>query len=245
MAKNLNSVTRLLRILERTSGHANNTPVIEVWAKLLEVAEEHPIRRAVAVTQLLQNMHRELEIATVGLSTASFSKNLYEKAFSHVENAISPMLLPHTWNNVTNYLTPEVFTALAFCAEILPDEESEISSEELQAIREKVEELKAALVDTDTPVRLQSLIQHHIELIERALAEYLVVGAKALREAGRTALGEMIEAREAISSCKDSPAVSKLESVWKSVNNAADIALKAEKLTQLGQKAWDAISSIM
>lgn len=245
MAKNLNSATRLLRILEKASTNVDNAPVLDGWAKLLEVTEEHPIRRAIAVTQLLQVMHRELGIATTGLSKANFSASLYEVAFSRVENAISPMLLPYTWNNVKQYLTPDVLTAFAFCAEILPDEESEISSEELQVIRKKVEELKITLAEADTPVRLQVLIQHHIELIERALAEYLVVGAMALRQAGRTALGEMIEARETISSSKDLPAVSKLESTWKSVNDAADVAFKAEKLTQLGQKAWEAISAIL
>jgi len=245
MPKNLNSATRLLRILEPASTKSDNTPVLEVWAKLLGVIDEHPIRRAVAVTQMLQAMHRELYIAAVGLSAANFSKSLYESAFSRIENALSPMLLPNTWNNVKQYLTADVLTALAFCTEILPDEENEISSEELQTIREKVDELKAALTDTETPTRLQILIKHHIELIERALSDYFIVGAMALREAGRTALGEMIEARETISPSRNSPEVSHLESAWKAVNNAADIALKAEKIAQIGQKAWDAISGFL
>jgi hypothetical protein len=43
--------------------------------------------------------------------------------------------------------------------------------------------------------------------------------------------------RDEIAPEKGSPAVTKLESTWKSVNNAADLALKGEKLVQLGQKA--------
>lgn len=245
MAKNLNSATRLLRILEPASTNSDDAQVLDVWAQLLGVIDEHPVRRAVAVTQLLQAMHRELHSASVGLLAASFSKSLYESAFSRIENALSPMLLPYKWNNVKQYLTPDVLTALAFCTEILPDEENEISVDELQVVRSKVDELKASLANAETPIRLQVLIKHHVELIERALAEYSIVGAMALREAGRTALGEMIEARETISQSRDLPAVSKLESAWKAVNDAADIALKADRMAQLGQKAWDAISSFL
>lgn len=245
MANNLNSAARLLNILQKTANFGDGQPVVEAWAKLLGVQEERNIRRAGAVNQLLQAMQNELDIVTQSLSKSDFSASLYEGKFFQIENAISPLLLSQTWANVKQYLTPDVLTALAFCAEILPDEESGISLEELETIRRKVAELKSVLDDADTPPRLRALIQHHIELIERALGEYLVVGARALREAGRTALGEMIEAREEISTSKGSSAVTKLDALWKSVNNAADIAFKVEKAAQLGQKAWDAISNIL
>ena len=242
MAKNLNSATRLLRILEQAGVYPDNHQTVDAWAQLLHVQSNHPIRRAIAVGELLRSMHHELEIAAAGLATASFSKSLYEPAFSRIENAISPLLLQNSWNHVKHYVTPDVLTALAFCTEILPDEETQISSEDLAAIRGKLEDLRVAVSAADTAPRLRVLVQHHVDLIERALAEYLIVGAKALREAGRTALGEMIEARDDIAPEKGSPAVTKLESTWKSVNSAADVALKGEKLVQLGQKAWDALS---
>jgi len=245
MAKNLNSATRLLRILEKASEHQDNTQTLEAWARLLGVSVENPHRKAVEVGELVHAMHRELDLAASGLAGANFSKGLYESAFTRIEHAISPMLLPATWNQVKQYLTPDVLTALAFCTEILPDEESQISAEELDSIRKKVEELRATVSDAETPIRLRQLIQHHIALIDRALSEYAVVGAKALREAGRTALGEMIEAKDELAPVKSSPAVSKLESTWATVNKAADIALKGEKMAQLGQKAWEALSGML
>lgn len=245
MAKNLNSATRLLRILEKASEYQDNIQTLEAWAKLLGVAVDNPNRRAVEVGELVHAMHRELDLVAAGLSGTNFSKSLYESAFTRIEHAISPMLLPATWNHVKQYLTPDVFTALAFCTEILPDEENQISAEELSAIRQKVEELRATVADTETPARLRQLIQHHTELIDRALSEYSVVGAKALREAGRTALGEMIEVRDELAPVKTSAAVRNLQSAWATVNKAADIALKSEKLAQLGKKAWEALSGIL
>ncbi|MBX9635931.1 hypothetical protein [Nitrosomonas sp.] len=245
MPKNINSASRLFKILEQAQLHGKNKTALEVWAEILDVSEKHSHRRVVAVGELVHAMHRELEHATAELATGNFSKNLYERAFSQIEHALSPMLFPNSWDHVKQYLTPEVLTALAFCTEILPDEEAQISAEEISSIRIKVEELRTSLNDIDMPLRLRSLIQHHIKLIENALAEYPVVGAKALREAARTALGEMIEAKDEIAVAKNSSAVATLGSVWKTVNQAADVALKAEKIAQLGQRAWDTLNGIL
>lgn len=243
MPKNINSASRLLRILEQHTSHADSVQTLAAWAALLGVNEQNQHRRAVAVGELVHAMNRELHYASVGLAHANFSPHLYKSAFSRIENALSPMLFPATWNQVRQYLTPDVLTALAFCTEILPNEEAEISTDELSSIRNKLDELRETLQDTSMPPRLRSLIQHHVELIEKALFEYPIVGAIALREAGRTALGEMIEAKDEIVSSKGDASVSKLESTWKAVNEAADIALKAEGIAQLGQKAWDALSN--
>jgi hypothetical protein len=136
-------------------------------------------------------------------------------------------------------------TALAYCAQILPDEELQISPEEIDRIRACLTELKECVVDATLPARLHSLIEHHVGLIERALHEYPISGAIVFREAGRTALGEMIEVKDQISETKGHPAILKLEKGWKTVNSAADIALKTEKLSQLGQRAWDALSNLL
>ena len=244
MSKHINAASRLISILEKASSRADNMQALEAWAELLGVKERHPHRRVVAIGELLCAMHKEPEYAMTGLATSDFSKSLYESAFSHIEHALSPMLFQHKWDQVKQHLTPDVLTALAFCTEILPDEEIQLSIDELSSIRAKVEELRATLTDTRMPPRLRTLIQHHIQLIEHALAVYPIIGAKALREAAHIALGEMIEAKDEIAPEKDSIAVLALGAVWKSVNRATDIALRTEKLVQLGQRAWDSISGI-
>lgn len=244
MPKNLNSATRLHNVLKQASAHAENAQVLEVWAKILGVDEKNQFRRVVVVGELVHAMHHELAIASDGLSEANFSEDLYAGAFARIEYALSPLLFPASWNQVKQYLTSDVLTALAFCTEILPDEESQISTDELGRISQSVDDLRSTLSDASVPKRLRKLVEHHIELIEKALKEYPLVGAKALRAAGRAALGEIIEAKDDIAPAKGSKPVSSLEAAWKSVNSAADKALKAEKLHQLGQRAWDAIAGM-
>ncbi|PVE07981.1 hypothetical protein B472_06115 [Limnohabitans sp. Rim28] len=232
-------------ILEKAFTQQEHIQAVEAWANLLGVMDDDPNRRAVRVAELVHAMHRELDLVAAGLAEAHFSKRTYENAFARIEQAISPLMLTASWIQVKQNLTPDVLTALTFCAEILSDEESQISTDELEDIRQKVEELRATVDDAETPLRLRQLIQHHIELIDRALSEYLIVGAKALRDARRAAMGEIFEVKDELAPFKSSSAFSKLSSAWATLSKATDVALKGEKLVQLVHKGWEALSDIL
>lgn len=245
MPKNINSASRLVALLKGIPSHPDNTQTLEVWAKLFQVIEQNPNRKSGAVAERLSAMYRELEVVREQMQKANYSEKLYAPAISKIEHALSAMLLPSTWNQARQYLTAETFVALEFCSEILPDEEAQIAAEDLTEISKRVEELASSLSDSQLPLRLRGLIEHHVSLIRRALAEYPISGAKALREAARTALGELVEVKDAVKSNRDAPEISKLGAVWKKVNEVADVALKAEKLAHLGQKAWEMLGGFL
>lgn len=245
MSKNINSASRLLELLQSIPNHPDNTQVLAVWVNLFAIGEQNPNKKSVVVAERLSAMYRELELVREQMQKANFSESLYEPSISRIEQALSTMLLSAGWNQARQYLTRETFVALSFCGEILPDEESRISSQELSAITAQVEDLQALLADSQLPPRLRALVQQHINLILTALAEYPISGALALREAARTALGEIVEVKEAIAENRKAPEISKLGDIWKKVNKTADIALKGEKLAQLGQKAWAMLESIL
>ena len=142
------------------------------------------------------------------------------------------------------YLTPQHLLSLEFCSEILPDEESVISSEELAEVLGLVSELREAAQSESIPAGLRALLLHHVELIERAVAAYPITGVKALREAAQTGLGELVESKEAVSEHSNTPEVSKLARAWKKVGEVADAALKVDKLVQVGHKAWNLIETV-
>lgn len=245
MPKKLNSASRLLHIFEQANSLPDAIQTLEAWTKLLSIDEGNPHKRVLIVGDQIQAMYRELDLIAAGMESADFSKTLYENVIDKVRHAISPMSFPGTWNQTKQYFGPDVLTSFAYCSEILPDEEALISDEDINEIRAKLADLKASLEDATIPHRLRKLIEHHIELINTALIEYPISGAKAFREAGRTAIGEIIEAREAIAPARATPAVSKLNATWEKINKAADIALKTEKIAQLGQRAWEVIGNML
>ena len=235
MPKNINSASRVHSLLQQTSSEAENTQILEVWAKLFSIKESNLNLKAVLVSERLRWIYKELELITTQMRDSNFSESLYADAITNVEHAISTMILSAGWSNSKQYLRPETLKALEFCSEILPDEESQISPDELMQIQKLVDELSESLTKSKLPPRLIALIKHHIELIERALAEYPITGAKALREVARTGLGEIIEIKDEVSTSQDAPEISKLGELWKTVNKYTDAALKIEGLAQLAE----------
>lgn len=244
MPKNTNSASRLVNLLSNIPGHPDNTQTLEVWANVFAIEEPNPNKKSAAVAELLNAMYRELEVIRKQMAAGDFSESLFAPSMMRMEHALSSLLLPGAWVQARQHLTAETLLALAFCGEILPDEESVIEPSEIAEIKFQVDELQALLTQSTLPIRLRVLVEHHIALIRRALAEYPIVGAKALREAAHTAYGELAEAQDAVTANKDAPEISKLGSVWKKVNDATDLALKAEKLSQLAHKIWDVLGNI-
>lgn len=173
------------------------------------------------------------------------SSYLFESTFARIQNSISPLSLPASWSSNRGNLAPDVLISVAFYNELLPDEESGIDPADLKAISDDVVELSALVATSKLPSKLKQLIAHHIKLVEEALAQYQVFGANALREAARTALGEVIESKDAVSSEQQSVEISRLGKLWARVNKVADAALKVEKVAQLGQHAWEAIFRLL
>lgn len=245
MPQKLNSAARVLRILEKSSSVPESTQALEGWAKIFGIDEGNPNKRVLIVSDQIAALSRELDLTASSMEAARFPKTLYDGVIDKVRHAISPMIFSSQWSHVRQYFGPDVFTSFAYCSEILLDEESSISDSDLKEIEAKAIDLQNSLDDASIPPRLRKLIEHHAELILRALREYPVAGAKAFRAAGREALGEIIEAKDEIAPERDTPAVSKLQATWKKVNEVSDIAFKAEKIAQLGQRAWEAIGTIL
>jgi hypothetical protein len=235
LPNNINSASRIYSLLQQASSAPENKQVLEVWANIFLIEEPNPNIKAALVSERLRWIYKELELITTQMKDSNFSESLYSDAITNIEHAISTMILSAGWSSSKQYLRPETLKALEFCCEILPDEESQISPNELMQIQKLVDELSKSLTTSELPPRLIALIKHHIELIERALAEYPITGAKALREAARTGLGEIIEIKSEITASQDAPEISKLGELWKTVNKYADGALKIGGLAQLAQ----------
>lgn len=244
MPKHHNSATRLHALFSSLQSPSDQTQVLAGWVQAFSISESTTKRQAIEVARRLEAVSRELELVRVGMGKADYSASLYETAIAAFEEAASPMLLPHTWNNIRQHLTPQNLLALQFCSELLPDEESLISSQELEEILALVADLRVAAQSESIPPSLCALLLHHVELIERAIASYPIAGVKALREAAQTGLGELVEAKDAVAEHSKSEEVSKLARAWKKVSEVADGAIKLDKLVQVGHKAWNLIESI-
>lgn len=245
MYKNINSASRIHALLNNALAQPDK-PLFAVLAEVFEVKGKNDTQTAELVIPHLHWFQLELQLLESQIRQSNISSHLYEGAFARVRQVLSPLNLSAGWNGIRGNLTADVLLAFAFCNEFLPDEEAAISPDELSAINSDLADLLDTLETSELPDALRRLIEHHIQLIQKALAQYKIFGAKALREAGHAALGEIIETQNAIDTpIGHSEEISRLGKLWKRVNMAADTALKAEKIGQLGQRAWDVLSLLV
>ncbi|MEZ5444578.1 MAG: hypothetical protein R3F45_02190 [Gammaproteobacteria bacterium] len=187
-------------------------------------------------------VEREIQAIAKQLGERDLSPELYSKLVERLRSSIQPSFLNGPWSNVISQIKPETLTALAFCAEILDDEEVAIDAEELGEIERRVSELEALVEHSNVPESIVLLVRHHIGLIRRGLAWYPICGAKALRESAHIASGELLEAQETVRENSGTETVTKLRELWRVVNATTDVALKGDKLVALFGRIMDAIS---
>lgn len=245
MPKNINAASRLYRAIVNASAMPENTTSLAVWGNVFNVEGQDDTRKALAITDRLGWLHRELEITRQQMQGSGFPEEHYMPALNRVEQAISPLLLSTTWNNGKQYLTADSIGALGFCVDLLPDEETQIKPEELEEVRRGIVELAESLESSALPEGLKTLIFHHIELMRAALDQYPIAGAKAIREVVRTARGEILEQGAAVNDNLESKEFRKLSSLWIKLNQVADIAMKAEKAGQIGEKVIHFLQNLL
>lgn len=244
MYKHINSASRIHAILQAAVNQSDKA-IWAVWADVFGVKGESDTATAELVLERLHWFHIELQLLQSQVEHASCSKHLYEGALARIRSIASPLNLPAAWQSARGNLSADVLLAVAFLNEILPNEESAIDPSEFLEITAQVNELEGLLSDSDLPEALLRLITHHLRLIRRALEQYKYFGAKALVDARREALGEIVEYKEVIEAANGRDEVSRLGKIWKHVNTAADSAIKIDKAIQIGHKAWEAISVIL
>lgn len=241
----MNSAHRLLRVFQPAAQLPDNTNVLSAWCKVFGIEEGSTTKTSLRVAESLNGLHDELVVMDHQLSTTQLSKPLYERATVSIDAALSVMLLGGNWGQIKQYLTGETLLSLGFCAEILPNEEEDISPETLAELHALLGELRDVAESDGVNERLRELIRHHLSLLEKALFDYKIRGISSLRTAVHTATGELIESQDILKEERGSPQVGKLAKVW---NKVIDVITKAEKVDkgiQLIHKAWALIESLL
>ena len=237
----INSASRLHSIFVRIDGIADNTPALALWRTVLEVKDDDDARCALTVARRLDWILKELEAIRGAMAArgSQFPEILYDTSITRARNACSVLLLTNTAQHVKQYVRPEDLKTFAFLAHVLPRDEARIDVSELLQLHEQVETLSEQLKTSELPDGLKAIVSHHLQLIRDALDQYPVRGAKALRQALHAAVGELAEAKTAVQEHRSAPELSALRRLWSQVHELSDIALRAQKIAQLGRAIWE------
>lgn len=245
MSEKRNSASRLADALAQALAQPENVSTADVWIGAFNrsnVNNNH--EKFFFASNRMSLLFLELNNIREYLKSAGFSTSTYEPSLQKVENVISPSVLHVGWSAIKKHISPEVLTSLNFCKDLMPNEETEISEEELQSLAEDLEALQAQLDSPEIPAHLRNIIRRYIDFIWEALDEYPITGAKSFKSANKKIVGDLIETQAEIKESAEQPAVKKFGKLFKKVNDMADTAIRADGMMQIGHKVVDALQQL-
>jgi len=201
-------------------------------------------RAHITVTERIHLLIDELDLLREKLHRAGATESIYAPILGKVERAFHPAHVAASAPSIKQYLSNDVLTGLAFCSELLPEEEDGISQEDFAEVVSLINELELLLGENSFPAGLTALIRKHIRLAELAIAQYPLRGASALKDAVKYAAGDILFSEAEISDLPPEGAQS-LRTLWQRMNTLADRAIKVDNLLQIGSRASKFLDDMM
>ncbi|HEY0019361.1 MAG TPA: hypothetical protein VGC13_23875 [Longimicrobium sp.] len=178
------------------------------------------------------------------MSETNISDELYANAFRSALRAIDPSHLGASWSNYQPLITPETLNALAFCSELLPDEGQLLETEEIDSLWAKLEALRTDVATSDLPDEVRRFILEQIGIIEKALDDYEITGARAFRRALVEGSLSYAEHETAVDEHKDAPEVKALSGIWGTLTKMNERSEAVQKLLTSGMKIGRLIGEV-
>ena len=121
------------------------------------------------------------------------NQSLYLPAITDVEAAVRGVEAPHPWGALKP-LVKQARTGLAFCADQMNRISGEllIPGEELDEILELATRMLEEVASSDLPSDVKELLRERLEDIRRAVIEYRLHGAEALRRVVDAGVGAVV-----------------------------------------------------
>lgn len=227
-----NSASRIHGIMSSWKSVKPDLPALSGWQQVLSIESKNGTREFIRASERIHILVDEVDLLRDKLHMRGISASVYGPALMKLENALSPQLLVRQGVHVQQHLTDDVFTALAFCSEILPVEEDGISTEDFADVVSVIHDLELLLAENSMPSELTALLRRHIRLAEMALASYPLRGASAIRDAVKAATGDIFLSESEVSSLPVEQRKT-LSGLWRRMNSLADKAIKVDNLVQL------------
>jgi hypothetical protein len=238
MPINQNSATRLYNLCKLLRKGNPQSSAAGVWSAVLGLPTSTGLDQIENVTAAISVIQTEVRLLQFQLSqVSSLEPSMYEGILAELRNALQPVYLGGNFASVHSQISERLLATLPFMASSLPDEEDLISEDDFGKIQEAIDEVATHLRSEGIPPALGVMLQRHLDIIRVALVYYPVSGAKGIRLAGATCIGDLILRHNAGQHWEAQPAYESIKKMVVRVVKIAETADKADKVMKLADKA--------
>ena len=180
-----NSAGRLLVLL---TAIPKNSSILENAYKLYDQASSSSRMQQQAAIRFLLDVHKLYLEFKEDMQEASINdqqRDVLLKGLASIEDTLYPTSTKQQFRGVTEAEE----SLLRVCATFI-DQSSPITSEDIEAIRQSIAELRAQIESGDIPPLLKKSLLELVRLSEDSISRFNIEGAKGLRRAFKSMLGE-------------------------------------------------------
>ena len=190
-----NAVGRVHTVLNRAleSRPSNNTILTaDVWADIFNVTEAEPPLKYAAVADKLVTLIHQLGRGAKILADIGANSSTYTAQFDAARKSLSPMDLNSPWPTHWNKINSEIVTALALCADRLPEDSIPLAAEEFAEALATLDQLEDQVQQGDFEEALKSFVVGEIDVLRAGIRDYPTLGLAAIENALEKAVGKMV-----------------------------------------------------
>jgi hypothetical protein len=244
MEKKNNSAGRLWRILGQIGETDVNTQMITIWKRVLYINDVNKNKLPFEIARKIDLLRDELIEARQKMQEKHYSEDLYAIGLKSAGHILQIEAIHSQLSNYRNDVSPEVIKALKFVAETIPDEEDEVTPEQLGELQANINELIGKVNNGNLPDRVKEFIYRQVEIIENAIRDYNIIGAKAFKTAFDSGLADIAINKEDIAEYAETEEVRTWGKIWKKAIQYGGSAFKYGSYAKTAVEMIDTVVKI-
>lgn len=205
-----NPAGRLYDLLQMAQKQSPKEPSRNAWAKVFDVNPQD----TVLILQMMADLiNLVIETKTSIKRLNDVDHEIYLKPFTKIERFLSQVSLDNPWEHWQRQIDETTLYGLQFAADKLSriNGSTTISEEDIDSIRNELEQFVNSVLKSDLPQGLKALFFRNLESIRHALLVYRIRGVDGLEDELERAIGSLMLNREKIPPVGDK---SQLRSFW-------------------------------
>lgn len=195
MPEKFNAARRVRNILERAQRQQQSTPTIEVWSNVFDITDHRytgfgdtrfeALRCLGLLNEQVQRVKSEVAQRGVAQSDSA-------EAFKRIEAVVAAFNFDVPWEQYRTQITSEALSQLGIFSAMSPEDEQVVPAEAFENLKQDLDAFLAEVMNNVTDDRLRAFVVKQIRIILRAIREYPIRGAEAIKDGDADFLGTIV-----------------------------------------------------
>lgn len=182
MAIKFNSAFRVSSIL-RAMTSKDRGAAMDQWAAVFGVDDNDTGLKSIAIARLVGLLREQIDIVESQCAAADYSESTYSAQMAGARAVATAENLSAEWSEYRARLTADVIHSFLIFADTLPNKETQLSGEELDAFSKQYKQVMLQIEDGYIPRAVKQFLRGQMKIIANGVREYHVQGIQAFQRA--------------------------------------------------------------